>query len=438
MSKIYLNLGKSGDLLNLCPLLHHDAYSHGPQRLMVSREFAPLLEGMSYIEPVLWDGPYHEIEKAYRHAQLSPQEIVCTQITGPREAVAEFCYRPVGLNKGAVTTSFQKEQWRVAKRLGEWDFAYPLCVDRRNSEREARLLDNSGVTAKKRTKSLMLVSVKGTSSPFPWSKLLLGLLKMKFGREYMILELPQAERLYDLLALYERAAVLVATDSAPLHLARACPDLPVVAFVQDKPQLWNGSAMQPQHIFYCRYGDFPDRAMEMLDVIADRGRWKFRPNSSEEILLVQNEYEAESSGESPPGFVRVPIRAGACGRDSLGMGDQKRIPLLRDCIKLALPRAQPHHWIAVAKNGVRFQECTSHVLREHEACYAHRLAEGSEGETYQPTCDLFCARKSWWERTIYETPSYLFGGDIYWPQGLWALFKLKKAADVTGVVTWRK
>ena len=46
----------------------------------------------------------------------------------------------------------------------------------------------------------------------------------------------KAERFYDLLALFERAKCLVTVDTAHLHLAYACPTLPVVAIIGANPR----------------------------------------------------------------------------------------------------------------------------------------------------------------------------------------------------------
>src|ERR1044071_180892 len=218
-----IQLGKLGDILNILPLAYHDAGVGKPWGIMVSKEFSTLLEGCSYVQQTVFDGPHFEIEKAYQQAAAYSQNVVVTQVNGPKDAVLKYCYEPAGM-KGAVTTSFQKEQWRIARRLGEWQFNYPLVFDRRNPEREQDLVESFGLPSGKKAKPLMLVSVKGQSSPVNFGKLLLGLLQLKFSKDYEIKEVPQADRLYDLLAIYEKAAILVATDSAPLHLARATPD----------------------------------------------------------------------------------------------------------------------------------------------------------------------------------------------------------------------
>lgn len=264
MSNILVALDKTGDIINLFPLLHAEPET----RLMVLRDYAPLFEGLSYSEPIIFDGQFHELGRAMKDAKAITPDVRSVTFTGDADTVKTFTFAPTGTPK-ATASSFAKEAWKIAGRIDLWNAQPKLIFDKRSPEREAALLNSVCPLKRGPKRKLMLVSAGGVSSPFQHRELLMTLLTLKFKAKYDIVDLSQvkAERFYDLLALYERADVLVATDSAPLHLAQACPDLPVVAFVNDKPTLWRGSPWRSNHVFHCRYSDFPARAVEMLSRI---------------------------------------------------------------------------------------------------------------------------------------------------------------------------
>lgn len=200
---------------------------------MVCKEFAGLFDGISYAEPVIFDGPMFALDAAMQQARGMNSEAVTCQLVGPEEIVKQAVITRNGVEYRATTESFQKDAWNLLGRLGEWKNQYPLVFDKRDSAREAELC--ARVLPKNRKKTI-LVSHGGISSPFPYGETLLELLRLKF-KAFNIVDISEvkAERFYDLLGLYEKAHCLVATDSAPLHLACALPQLPVVALTQDRP-----------------------------------------------------------------------------------------------------------------------------------------------------------------------------------------------------------
>lgn len=267
--RILVALDRLGDLINLFPLLRAEPET----RLMALAEHAPLFTGISYSEPILFHGQFHELGKAVQEAKAIAPDVRSVTFTGDPETVKTFTFKPTG-TAHATSSSFAKETWKIAGRIDLWNEQPPLIFDRRSPEREAALLESICPAKRGRKRKLMLVSAGGTSSPFPFRELLMTLLALKFESGYQIVDLAKirAERFYDLLALYERADVLVATDSAPLHLAHAFPNLPVVALVNDKPSPWFGSPWRANHIFHCRYSEFPDRAVEMLNRIDTKAK----------------------------------------------------------------------------------------------------------------------------------------------------------------------
>lgn len=396
MAKCYLQLGKTGDLINALGFLWKEAQSGEKPKLIVSAEFAPLLDGVSYVESIIYNGPHYEIEKAIKTVGEVGGCVCSIQVNGPIEQVRDYSYRPAG-TEHATTTSFQKEGWRLAGHLKDWDaLAHKIVFDRRDSQREEALL--SRVLPKKggRPRKLILVSAHSASSPFPYKDLLWTLLRLKFCQGYQLVDLAdvKAERFYDLLALYEKAAFLVAVDSAPLQLARAVPQLPVIALTQDKPALWNGSSWQPNWVWCCRYSDFPERAHLMLET------------------------ETDFTGG---GLVAHP---GMFGRDASMLGDVKRIPFLRDYIRACLRRNQER--ISIVRPGVQHAELFPN--EPGAAVYAYRI----EGGQFSPVGDLFSAPREFWKGILPEIPDLLLGADHYWSECLIHIFRRHGARDITG------
>jgi len=267
--RLYVQLCRLGDILNLLPLLYEDAQKGNRSSLMVCHEYIHHLDGCSYLDALDFDGGRYDLLTAVDKAKMVSDDVKVCQVTGPRDTVLEHVYKANGITS-TVTDSFQQESWRLAGRgQSDWLRQPPLIFDKRNKEREAALLKSVGAR-----KKMLLVAPTGYSSPFPCTPLLLDLLQMKFCRRYDVVNLGdvKAERIYDLLGLYERAVALVSVDSAPLHLAHAVPKLPVIALVKDTPNYWHGSAWRPQHLAYIRYGDFPARHRDMFDAIDNIGK----------------------------------------------------------------------------------------------------------------------------------------------------------------------
>lgn len=436
--RLYITLGKTGDILSLLPLLHLDAQSGNRSSLMVAKGYASILEGCSYLDPVIFNGEPHELERAHTEAVATGMEVVCCQVNGPPDQVAALSYKPRGLDH-ATTESFQKEAWKLAGRLGDWRNQPPLVFDRRSPEREAELLKFWP-----KNKKVILVSCAGSTSPFPYKDLLFELLRLKFGKGYQIVDLGkfQAERFYDLLALFERSHCLVTDDSAPLHLAYACPTLPVVALVNDRPLLWNGSCWRPNHIAHIRYRDFPKLAIGMLSHIAaiEGIGCRFRKHGqTPQIIHAWSAYESSPDTEDRRQhaaeswaaeyslygrWVCTPIEVGAIGQDSAHseLRDSKRFPYVHDVLRLACLRANDDDLICLTRCDTAFKPNITDDLLAAAPCFAHRWL--TPPDTAHPATDLFCFTKRWWREHQGEYPaSMVLGLDHHWHRILMELVK---------------
>lgn len=430
--KLLVQLGKLGDIINLLPLAWHYQKEGNRIGIMVAKEYADILDGCSYVDKVVFDGPAHELRKAVQEAKKLSDDVVVTQVLGPMKECEELTYSQVK-PPHATTESFQKEAWRMAGALKLWETKLPLFFDNREPENE------SGFVPPKSRRKVMLVSSGGVSSPFRYKKLLMELLWGRFGKWQIIdLSTIKADRFYNLLGLYERANLLISTDSAPLHLAYAVPTLPVCALIGDSPALWNGSVWRTNHIFHCRYNDFPMRAVEMLERIEQVTARKWVSKRSEKLIAhVYSHYDRRSMEHSQPNWetqyatgrwTECPIEVGSVGKDSGNvLKDNERFPFLRDVLRNAsLTIDDESDIFCLTRQDTCFHAYLTERILSSNLCYAHRVTDGK----YHPGIDLFCFPKSWWTKNRADLPNLIMGRDVHWQKVLLAALKRDGAVEL--------
>src|SRR6185312_178459 len=118
--------------------------------------------------------------------------------------------------------------------------AWPLVLDRINEPR-ANMLRDRVLARRHRGRPLVLACVDGVSGPFRNGVKLLAMLR---GLDADVIDLGRdvrAEKVPDMLPLFNAADCLVTIDTLPLHLARAAT-CPVVALINDG---WMGTSCPP-------------------------------------------------------------------------------------------------------------------------------------------------------------------------------------------------
>lgn len=442
-------LGKTGDLITLLPLLRMTA-KDGPVPLMVSKDYASVLEGVSYVKPIIFDGGVNEIERAYKEAQKMGAKPVVAQVCGPMVEVKKYVLdprheTPNGRFRGS---SFQFSLWDCLGHFSDFNKGWPLVFDRRSPEREEALKEK-WLTAgerggKKNCGKLILVSTgrqpgkKPTLNAFKYKELLMLVLKLAFkprgNAGYRILDLDEvvAERIYDLLALYEKAHCLIATDNAPFHLAYGVPNLPICALASDKPSPWNGSAWRPNHIFHSRYSDFPERVAALVGAIESINTsgsvfWQ-RKTSGPKTLHVWSQYELTEDNKArhqvavqswqqryqeDGNWISCPIERGAIGIDSEHMPNGKKLdggryPLVKSVLGMAAQRAKPEDTIVLTRAETCFNGPVPHG-------YSYRSIRTKEGDTHSPWIDLISFPCGTLERRG-ELPDLIMGPDQHWAE----------------------
>lgn len=234
-----VQLGKFGDCINILPyayMLHERTGAEIPW--LIGKQWASILDGVSYVKPVIWNGSDDDLPKAVSERKhLLPNHLGVTQAWRNPDPFRE-------------TDSFAKEQWRYVRALNERG-KWPLVFDKRDSKREMALT-NQYIDCKKKN---ILVGTTSFSTSFKHAHRLLSEIRSSFPDMNVIhLDAVWATQLYDMLALYDAADLLITVDTCHLHLARAsyCP---VIALVNDG---WKGAVPPPQTIAAWRYSELGD------------------------------------------------------------------------------------------------------------------------------------------------------------------------------------
>lgn len=233
-------LRRYGDILNCLPVAWLDHQRGNRVRWVVHKDYASLVQGLSYIDEVaVWDG----LEWDCAGAVMAHGEGInlCLQV-----------------NRGAEPTrthrNFCVQAWSYSMLPIEEVATAPLVLDNRATPTGSvasllKNLCNSRMTHL--DWPLVLFNFVGRSSEFPDPHFLDRLFWLLPG--ITLQNTPtNANKFQDLLALYERAACVVSVDTATLHLSYATKT-PTVALVNNDP--WLASEPRPHHILRLTYAE---------------------------------------------------------------------------------------------------------------------------------------------------------------------------------------
>lgn len=426
---LFLQLGRAGDIFNSLPLAEQHFRATGEKPLyMAAKAFVPLLDGVSYVQPVPYDGPFEEFILAMFEARKLTTTIRVGQIYGK------------GLHNRETCTSFARESWASANATVPWG-SLPLTIDLRDADREEDLRRRCNLDP---SKKLVLLALDGISSPFQHGRLVREHLERELPGEFQVLDMTpvKVHRLYDLLGLYERAHCLVTVDTGTLHLAHATPDLPVVSLINPYPSEWHASPWRPAHVARLFYGEVPAaiQAGRLLErVVNARGGetlprivhvWAdFRKDEKPDHENLRRMRNARASWEqerglAPGRWTLAEFPAGRA-RTSLEVGDTHPVPFLPDLVNHGVPLCRKDSdIIAWSNSDVSFAPgLTGQVLEKCErygAAFTHRWdfpalespfvteAAVRRGKWY-PGSDAFFCTLGWWKAHGHDCPELLIG-----------------------------
>jgi hypothetical protein len=442
----WITLGAYGDCCNTLPLVLHDFHLGNRPTMMIAREFAGLLDGVSYCERLVYEGDYSQSAKAADEAQASGKfdNIYLCQ-----------CY---GTTVERATDSYAKEAWRLVQRIHLWD-QLPLVFDRRDRERERLQFEAlQGEAGYRRVNPIVLVSRSGRSSPFhDWSMLIMALGSLVEDFNIVDVSDMRLHRFYDMLGLMEKSVALVSTDSGLLHLAQAIPTLPVIALTTHSPDSWHGSPRRGSHVFNCRYDEFRERQKEIPNVI----RRIMSGSKINRIVHVYSDFDhraddaefrfnvARLSWKREYGltdWLPTPVHDKTLNRNATVVGEKKPAPFLKDILERGAEIAAPEDIILFTNDDTNFAPNFSVDLKQcmanHDAIWGSRMElnyiksppsreEMSRGYKHCGA-DVFAFRKSWWTKHRDRVPDFLLSFEC-WDLSLRTLINITGGAEAEGL-----
>ena len=236
--KTIVLLGRHGDIINVLPLAYRLHKEGEKVNWLVSKEYAPTLEGASYVTVKEWPGSQDTLQSAI-FSNRSRSELIVAQAWQNRD-------------QRRLTDSFSREQWRLSGFPNDFGY-WPLVFDNRSVAGENGITDQHPYPCDEKVhpiRPLVLVATDGLSSPFKMGAKLIAMIR-GLGVDVVDLRHIKAERIYDLLGLFDKADCLVTIDTMHLHLARASM-CPVVALINTG---WHGSVPPPQTLQTFRYAE---------------------------------------------------------------------------------------------------------------------------------------------------------------------------------------
>src|ERR1035437_547606 len=252
----YIILGKYGDVIGILAILYREFQTTGikPQ-LVISKDYADILEGCSYVEPVIYDGNFADLRGAVKFAKKRFDEVIILQTHGNDFPIEH------------KTASFQLDAWVRAGCVEHFD-DWPLVFDQRNGRRERTLYMAQVKRTEKKNRpreKFILLADHSESSPFPQADELAETLKKEFNETHKIIRLSEvrAEKPFDLLALYDKAECLVTIETMHGHLSKASK-VPTIMLATDG---WRGTAPHKKFAFYCKYQDYHKRRTEIVELV---------------------------------------------------------------------------------------------------------------------------------------------------------------------------
>jgi hypothetical protein len=239
--------GRNGDIINILPLAKHLHDSGEQVDLLIHPNFAPVLEGVNYVRPVLL--PFEDerqTEEARVWAAARYSRVIVSKVYNNR-----YTDRTSAVN-------FAAESYRLAG-YPELYGKLPIVFDRRSPEREAEL-------AAKHLRGkgpFILYNLDGTSFPFKRrGRFATWLRWQNFGAK--LVKMPVDCPLYDLLGLYERADMLITIDTASLWLAHVV-NIPTIVLHQT--ERWATAPFPPGTVLDCTHKESLRRRGEVAAAI---------------------------------------------------------------------------------------------------------------------------------------------------------------------------
>lgn len=418
LSPCLVQLGRYGDIINILPVAHAMwVTSNNPTPLVVARDYASILEGLSYVEGIVFDGHFSNLDQALNWLR-------------PRKALVSQVYAR-GFDCEMNTDSYCKESWQRVGWLPRWNFL-PLVFDRRDFDRETRFL-----SLLNHSKPVIVYNSQGISSPWNYG-IQFGLDLASEFKECTVLDLSiiNAPRIYDLLGLFDVAIALVTIDTATMHLADAS-SIPTVNLAVDTKQPWQTTPKKGNCVCRAYYKEAAKnpkvvlkqlrRCLEFCEVAVNHV-YQYFPVTNAETLRRQAVAEAtwRHMQSQHVDWTMMPIDMGQLPR-SFADSNNRTLPYINDIIESAAAKLSVNDWIFFTNSDTCLTPDVYRDLQRFAAtntpAYFHRQdfgrinapmtrAQMQDGRFYVGK-DAFWFSKRWWLEHRAEFPDMLLGGEAW-------------------------
>jgi len=388
-----VSLRRAGDIIILLPLLQVlSCRERRKIRLVVHEDFVPLLESVSYVEPVAWHGNWEEpLEAARLHGATN------AQVFGK------------GLTPDTMLGNFAKLAWAS---LGyKWNRYAPLVLDQRNFARERKLVKNAFKTDRPK----ILVKLHGNSSPCGEQKFIAESIRAEFHdiAEIVWLDEVRAERVFDLVGLMDRASCMVTVDTATLWLAHASK-CPIIQLVNNSP--FGASPPRGNCLLRVPYSQTPSRWQEISRVI----RSTICDSQNQDMVLAFSDFtpsDQDTKRRQDAAFqtwamLNARLFSFRGIRSSKIIGDNRDMPFVRDMIEAAMVSGG-ESIVVISNNDIKVDGRLRQAIQMsclNYGCWWSYRTENPGGVTDQGA-DLFAFTRCWWNSHQHLFPDFLLG---YW------------------------
>lgn len=267
--KTFIALGSEAEVVGILPIVQREFETTGEKQvLIVFSACLPLVLQVPFVEPV----------PVSISMGLAEALMFAKQRSGAVDEVISF--PSAADDKGFPTEhrhpSHQFDQWDRAACLHLWD-TLPLTLPRSAMEqwpfKTIPFRDNpKGRISPFQSLPFILLADDDPDHPFPFKDELFALLVKEFPL-HQIVRLSEISfaHLFDVLALYDAADLIVCAETVHLQLSRACKT-PVIALANDQSTVWHGSAPSSRFAFYTHYGNFQE-VKDALVIAAKNAIW---------------------------------------------------------------------------------------------------------------------------------------------------------------------
>lgn len=431
-------LGRFGDVINILPVAKHIHDCYAKPYMMIGREFASVLDGVSYVEPYPVDLDNAALNEGVALAKKTFKHVIVAQIWGKNWNQEKLC------------RSFNEESWRMCGFQSRFeDSTWLPLFDKRDEGRESALVNKASITGK----PLLLVQLKkSVSSPFSSGKALFDLIVSTYGDKCDIVDLSdiRAHRIYDVLGLMDKAAALVSLDTAHLHLAPAT-GIPVVALVNNLP--WLGSIVRGNNcVERIPYDDAAKDSRIVLKAVgyaltAPRSMTTSRRDTPPEapirnLIHAVERHESRGASEQKRKEAAqkswdvlytehgvTPAHYWNYERTAMSIGDVRSLPYLKDVLKAAMNQAADNDIIFWTNDDIWLHPDIAELLKFHVsvygACVSRRLdfdnlpspnispEDISNAGVPHIGRDLFAATKGWLEEHWENIADSILGAPLF-------------------------